>query len=176
MMRIYPVLHSVHVLFLSFFIIYVALSYFPLPTTFSRIGITNNFASGCPLRYQPFPFASVSKCLDHIPIHFLLGRFSTSILLYPNKPRLFLLCLTLLLAGDIEINPGPVSLTSVNLSHLNIRSATSVIPQLDKPASIQETISDHKLDILSLSETWLPLDTLPSVLNTGVNSLTPPNF
>jgi exonuclease III len=168
----YSVLHSVHVLFLSFFIIYVALSYFPLPTTFSRIGITNNFASGCPLRYQPFPFASVSKCLDHIPIHFLLGRFFTSILLYLNKPRLFLLCLILLLAGDIEINPGPVSLTSVNLSHLNIRSATSVTPQLYKPTSIQETISDHKLDILSLSETWLPLDTLPSVLN----SLTPPNF
>ena len=102
----YSVLHSVHVLFLSFFIIYVALSYFPLPTTFSRSGITNNIASGCPLPYKPFPFSSVSKCLDHIPIHFLLRRFSTSILLYRNKPRLFLLCLILLLAGDIEINPG----------------------------------------------------------------------
>ena len=117
-------------------------------------------------------FFSVSKCLDHIPIHFLLRRLTTSTILYPNKPRFFLLCLILLLAGDIEINPGPVSLTSLNLSHLNIRSATSVTSQLDKPTSIQETILDHKLDILSLSETWLPLDTLPSVLN----SLTPPNF
>ena len=126
----YPVLHSVHVLFLSFFIINLALSYFPLPTSFSRIGTTCSFTSRCPLRYQPFPFSSVSKCLDHIPIHFLLRRLTTSTILYPNKPRFFLFCLILLLAGDIEINPGPVSLTSLNLSHLNIRSATSVTPQI----------------------------------------------
>ena len=174
----YPVLHSVHVLFLFFLIIYLALCYFPLPSSFSHIETTNSFASG-PFCYQPLPFSSVSMCLDHIPIHFLIRRLSTSVFLYPNKPRSFLLFLILLLAGDIEINPGPVSPTnlissidSLNISHLNIRSATSVTPQLDKPTSLQEAISDLKLDILSLSETWLPLDTIPSVLN----SLTPPKF
>ena len=37
---------------------------------------------------------------------------------------------------------------------------------------LQEFISDYSLDILSLTETWLPSDPLPSV----INSLTPPNY
>ena len=67
---------------------------------------------------------------------------------------------------------GPTPPTSLIISHLNIRSATSVTPHLDKPTSLQEAISDHKLDVLSLSETWLPVDTIPSVLH----SLTPSTF
>ena len=167
----YPVLHSLHVLLIFFSILYLAFSYFPLPSRFLPITTTDNANSGPPT-YQPFPFSSVCKCLDHISIHFFIKGPATCILRYHNKHNSVLLTLILLDAGDIEVNPGPTSSTPLIISHLNIRSATSITPELDKPASIQETISDHKLDILSLSETWLPLDTLPSVLN----SLTPPSY
>ena len=59
-----------------------------------------------------------------------------------------------------------------NISCLNVRSATTVTSDLDKPILIQDFISDRSLDILFLTETWLHPDSPPSVLN----SLTPPNY
>jgi len=83
-----------------------------------------------------------------------------------------LISLLLLLAGDIEVNPGPTSPQFLNTSHLNIRSATTITADLDKPAALQEFVTDNNLDILTLSESWLSIDTPPSILN----SLTPPGF
>ena len=170
--RFYPVLHSVHVILSFFFILYLVLASVPLPSCSTYLMVSDNYrVSEITLPYQPFPFSSVCKCLDRIPIHFLFKLSSKPIFSQTNLyPTLF--SLILLLAGDVEINPGPTPSTSLNISHLNIRSASSITTELDKPASLQESIADLKLDILSLSETWLSLDTLPSVLN----SLTPPNF
>src|SRR5207247_144080 len=56
-----------------------------------------------------------------------------------RKPTSFIFLL-LLLAGDVEISPGPTpsTFTALNLSHLNIRSASSITPNLDKPALLHE--------------------------------------
>ena len=58
------------------------------------------------------------------------------------------------------------------MSHLNTRSATTISNEINKPALIQEFISDKNLDILTLSETWLSSDSLPAVLS----SLTPSQY
>ena len=79
----------------------------------------------------------------------------------------------MLLSGDVELNPGPLSnLCNINFATLNIRSASTINSDLDKPAVLQNIILDNSLDILVLTETWLSEDTPSSVLN----SLTPPNF
>src|SRR3989442_9594897 len=61
-----------------------------------------------------------------------------------RKPASFVF-LILLLAGDVEINPGPTpsTSTSLHLSHLNIRSASSITPNLDKPALLHEFLIDR---------------------------------
>ncbi|MBV8073763.1 MAG: RNA-directed DNA polymerase, partial [Acidobacteriaceae bacterium] len=91
---------------------------------------------------------------------------------YSLKTNLFstFLVTLLILSGDVELNPGPSS--SLSFSCLNIRSATSVTLDLDKPACLQEFITDNSLDLLCLTETWLRTDSSPAVLN----SLTPNNF
>ena len=86
-----------------------------------------------------------------------------------RKSHLYL-CLLILLAGDINLNPGPVP--SLNLAHLNTRSVASVTNDLNKPAALLDFISDNKIDILTLSETWLQPDSQPSILN----SITPDNY
>ena len=54
----------------------------------------------------------------------------------------------LLLAGDVELNPGP---SPLNFTHLNIRSIRS----FQKSSSLHNYLADHPTDILSLNETWL---------------------
>ena len=88
----------------------------------------------------------------------------------------------LLLSGDVNLNPGPVTASpsssnvetscSLNLTLLNARSVASITPELDKPAVIQELIAHHSTDLFVVTETWLSVDTLPSILN----SLTPPGY
>ena len=74
------------------------------------------------------------------------------------------------LSGGIHLNPGPP--VQINFAHPNICSASSVTAQLNKPVVLAEFFFDHNIEILSLSETWLFSDALPSTLN----ALTPPNF
>lgn len=118
----------------------------------------------------PMPPPSVCQSLDR----FDSSLFITTIpkrphsLMYP-KPRNFTLSLILLLAGDIHLNPGPVTL---NFANLNTRSVSSITNAINKPALLQDFITDQDIDIISLTETWLSIDSLPSTLN----SLTPPNF
>jgi hypothetical protein len=73
------------------------------------------------------------------------------------------------LCGDVELNPGP---STLQFAHLNICSASSITPSLNKPALLQDFMLTDNIDIFALSETWLPSDPLPSMLN----SLTPSNF
>ena len=64
-----------------------------------------------------------------------------------------------MLAGDVELNPGPVSSTNLNAYCLNIRSASVITATLNKPELIQQYILDEKIDALFLTETWFSPDT-----------------
>jgi len=71
----------------------------------------------------------------------------------------------LLLAGDVELNPGP---SPLNFTHLNIRSIRS----FQKSSSLHNYLADHPTDILSLNETWLQ----PTDSDNFVSSLAPPGY
>src|SRR6267154_2172330 len=47
------------------------------------------------------------------------------------------------------------SSSTLTFSCLNSRSVSSISPLLDKPAFLQDFISDHSIDILAVTETWL---------------------
>ena len=60
----------------------------------------------------------------------------------------------LLIAGDIELNPGPPANTfNLQFGLLNINSVRCKAPL------VHDIISDHNLDILALTETRLQADT-----------------
>ena len=71
----------------------------------------------------------------------------------------------LLLAGDVELNPGP---SPLNFTHLNIRSIRS----FQKSSSLHNYLADHPTEILSLNETWLQ----PTDSDNFVSSLAPPGY
>ena len=121
---------------------------------------------------SPHLFPDLSK----LPLTFICRSSFTVPHPFQHKSHKFknhILLLLLILAGDVELNPGPCIISSdLNLVHLNTRSASSITDSYNKPALLKEFISDNSIDILSLTETWLPPNTLPSVLN----SLTPTNY
>src|SRR6266446_9418642 len=164
----YPVYHAIHLLSICLIIIILGLLIVqPMCTSHPPTYSSSRFI------FPPIPHSSVCQCLDSISCLNLINSFQVNKLLYhPPKSTSFLLCCLLLLAGDVEINPGPSLFTSLKCAHLNIHSATTVTISCDKPTLLRELISDQNLDILTLSETWLTKDTLPSVLN----SLTPLNY
>ena len=170
---LYPFLHSFQVLFTFFFLLYLTFLSVALPNTSSYPppSAEPSYLKLSPA-YHPFPFSSICKSLDSLPVSFLTKRSIVSCGLQSRPQSCLLISFLMLLSGDIELNPGPTLPISLNISHLNTRSAASVTPQLDKPAAIQEFITDYNLDILTLSETWLSSDSPPSVLN----SLTPSTF
>ena len=65
----------------------------------------------------------------------------------------------LLLVGNIELSRGPSSSpqTQFSLRLMNVRFAVS------KAALIHDVISDHRLDLVALTETWITSDT-PNVV------------
>lgn len=124
----------------------------------------------------PVPSSSICSSLDHLPAIFI---FNPNSLILPNlriyrKKHTFLTVCLLLLAGDVEINPGPVQhiIPTINLASFNIRSASSITDIHNKPEILKHLIHDHNIDALCLTETWLHPDTLPAT----INSLLPPSF
>mgnify|MGYP003547058831 FL=1 len=81
--------------------------------------------------------------------------------LYPSLNLWSLLFL--LLAGDVQLNPGP---PMINFTHLNIHSLCN------KSASLSNYLSSHPTDILSLNETWIQPDDSPNF----ASSLIPPRY
>ena len=75
----------------------------------------------------------------------------------------FFLFLLIILSGNVELNPGP---NSVTFTHLNIRSIRNKSPSL-----LNELIA-NPADILGLNETWLS----PSDSTAYVESLIPPGY
>ena len=100
-------------------------------------------------------FHLVPNSTMHVPSHLLI-ILNSSIHFRPRSsypPSLFhtgnpCSLILLLLAGDVELNPGPSALT---FTHLNIRSIRS----FEKSSSLHNYLADHPTDILSLIETWL---------------------
>ena len=169
----YQFFHLLDVLFffapLLYFNFVIVLS-FPLSSSFvlNHHNSTSSFQTPClpSSVHLPFPCPSMCSSLNNLS-PFLLC-FSKNLNSKPPCRIHFLSALLLLLSGDINLNPGP----TFQFAHLNIRSASSITHELNKPAVLQEFISDHNIEVLSLCETWLSPDTpLPTL-----NSLTPPNF
>lgn len=174
--KIFPLFHSIDVLSLLFLSIYLVLALSATHLTSHSTGstaeiLTSSYTPFYPA-YQPIPKASVCECLDTLSLPFFTKSYVFSIRWTSKKYVNFLFSLLLILAGDVELNPGPVSSSNLLAYCLNIRSASTITDTLNKPELIQQYIVDKQIDVLFLTESWLSPDTPPSVLN----SLTPPDY
>jgi Reverse transcriptase (RNA-dependent DNA polymerase)/Endonuclease-reverse transcriptase len=171
----YPVLHAIHVLFLS-----VLSLGFLLSLSCPYLHSATHLPATKLLCTSLFPPSSLHPSLDGSCAILLASHsFQPRSFMYSTRPSFFsrnrfalLVYFSLLLSGDIQLNPGPSNPFTISFSTLNIRSASTITSDLDKPELLQNFILDKSIEILALTETWLSPDTPPSVLN----SLTPPNF
>src|SRR5579864_3922182 len=181
LLALFPLFHSLQLLTLFFSLVYSfpLLSSFASPHTFFLHCTSHPSLFPLPFLpfYQPLPSSSVCSSLDKLP-HLFLSYGSTSSLIRhlassrtsptkkntPHRLSHFLFCILLLLAGDINLNPGPKSMHNLTFSHLNIRSVTCVTSDVNKPAVLQDFIIASNIDILALSETWLSQDAPQSTL------------
>jgi hypothetical protein len=80
-----------------------------------------------------------------------------------NAARAIQIVSLLLLAGDVELNPRPVTHVNIpdwiNIGRLNCFSASG------KVALIHNIIAGYKLDFLALGETWFTTDKPVSIMN-----------
>ena len=65
---------------------------------------------------------------------------------------LFVVVLLIIMANDVELNPGPFSL--LKFGHLNVRSLNNQ----DKFDELSLIIKDNNFHIFAISETWLNND------------------
>ena len=100
------------------------------------------------------------KCLDSLHFGLLYNLTSPRRSLLSIHHTNFLYTLLLLLAGDINLNHGPTdfSSSSIYFALLNIRFASSISTDLNKPEALHNFISNHHLDIILLTETCLKSD------------------
>ena len=89
-------------------------------------------------------------------------KFRQFLILKPYHPTCTLL---LLLAGDIELNPGPSSFT---VCTLNIRSLLNPV----NSCSVFDLVSYHSPNLVCLSETWIKSNSSLAELS----SVTPPGY
>ena len=75
--------------------------------------------------------------------------FSSLFHCFLNLSFLFIAVMLLILAGDIELHPGPVKCRNLNICHINIRSLSR-----SKLLAIKTSIAE-RFDIITLSETHL---------------------
>ena len=112
------------------------------------------------------PFLYHTACQEH---SYLTCTPSPFFLLF-TRPRTLhcrspFLLVFLLLAGDIELNPGPTNFT---VCTLNIRSLLHPLHS----AAISDFIDSHNPDIFCLTETWIK----PTTTFTKLADCTPPNY
>lgn len=116
---------------------------------------------------------SVAASFDFIPYAFFIKPGQRQSLLQHislKKNSLFCFsCFLLFLSGDIEINPGPNQ--SFRIAHFNCQSIFPTA-EFDKPLLLEEFVKDKNIDILAVTETWIPPTAPPSV----VRSFTPTGF
>ena len=143
------------------------------------------FFCACPYlstSLPPFPTAevkphcSVCQSLDTLPVGYFFMKSHTDPTAShgndtTNKNRnrkngiqmQIAFVLLLILSGDVELNPGPIS-TALKFAQFNAQSISPTLKH-DKPLEIQQFISDNNIDILAISETWLKPDSLPATIN-----------
>src|SRR5215469_10207097 len=155
MSNYFPLLHSFHVLSFEFVAVFF-IFFFSCP-------YLNSVPSDLLSQTASFPSASLHPSLNGIysslfsSLRSLRRSFTAT-----SRPRFFsrkklaylLIYFSLLLSGDVELNPGPSPPNNLSFATLNIRS--SVTSELDKPAVLRYFILCNSLDILLLTETWLP--------------------
>ena len=167
--KAFPIFHAIDVLSLLFLCIYLGLALSSPNLTNHSTG--NSDCHSDPLTplypfYQPVPHPSVCQSLDSLPLPFFTKCHIFSLRLTSKRHVNFAISLLLILAGDVELNPGPPASASNFVAHcLNIRSASSITATCNKPELTQQYILDENIDALFLTETWWSPDTPPSVLN-----------
>src|SRR5215467_175634 len=178
--RFHPILHCIDVLTAFFLFIYLGLVFLSphlhsYQTSLPAVKDHSSLKCQTSLPYSQnsvIPSSSVCSCLNRIDSlvfsFYRLARPGSSHKNYRIKSFVFILTL-LLLSGDVEMNPGPHTLS---FASLNVRSACSTSAKLDKPCVTEEFIADKNIEILALTETWLKPDSPPNV----VQSLAPPNY
>ena len=75
----------------------------------------------------------------------------------------------LIVAGDIQLNPGPSALRNTR----NTKSARSPLKftvfniwsAVNKAASLQSLINDYDFYVIALTETWIACDVPPAIMN-----------
>ena len=116
-----------------------------------------NSSIQCPgdVSFCPFKPPTTTFCL--------LFSIKSSVLIPPalSPSHLFIL---LLLAGDINPNPGPPK--CLNVTYTNIRSINNKYP------AIAKFISDNDIDLFAMSETWIRPDTTSA----NLSEITPPGY
>jgi len=172
---LHPVYHSIHVLstLLAVILVFLVLTVPHLHTHPSCSTFPQRFL------FPPVPLPSVCQSLDRLPFTYILNHNSLlpQTLSFHRRTRSLLVTCLLLLAGDVEINPGPTPShiqinPTLNLAIFNIRSSSSVSHLYNKPEILKHTIHDNNIDLFCLTETWLQPDTPQSV----INSLLSPNY
>jgi len=103
----------------------------------------------------------------------LLPKPGRSQLMGPARPRLTVLIIALiLLAGDVEVNPGPEASDHNNNNIINVDKSNWInvgslncCSVANKVALVHSIILDHDLDFMALNETWFTTDTPISIMN-----------
>ena len=101
--------------------------------------------------------SSQFKSLDTIPLSFFITPPRTR--MYHTNNIFF--SILILLSGDIQSNPGPVSNDSFfNLCTLNIRSFTHPLHY----TAIADLADTHNIHVFALTETWISSNTTSAQL------------
>src|ERR1700690_604189 len=143
-----PLLHSLNVLTVVFLFLLIV---FQTASPHCHSHPPSDPSKQCP-DCLLIPPPSVCQSLDRLPFIFIFNPKSLTLqklrIRYKTS-SLFILCL-LLLAGDVEINPGRVSVVhpTLKLGTFNIRSAFSITHTYNKPEILKHIIHDQKIDIL----------------------------
>ena len=88
---------------------------------------------------------TIHKKLTNLSLLLICKSLVNGVILY------LILCILLMVAGDIETNPGPPRNLTLNMGHINARSLNIE----DKFDEICCLVHNVNLDILAVSETWL---------------------
>ena len=147
----YPFLHLINILVIALVSVYIALA---MACPFCHSHPPPDPSCQCS-HISLIPPPSVCQSLDRLPFIFIFNPKSLTpqkLHIHYRTSSLLTFCL-LLLAGDVEINPGPVStmLPTLNLATFNIRSASSVTHLYNKPEILKHLIHDQNIDILCLT-------------------------
>lgn len=114
----------------------------------------------------PTPTVATGCC--HIKIRWFHARVQY----YPNSDAVFNPSRLILLAGDVQVNPGPASEPSdgghqLRIYYQNVRSLKNKLSVLRSEAPAL-----RKFDVISLTETWLNSDVATPELELGLSGYT----